>query len=158
MGSLSLHSPVGDLTLFDEDGALVALEWGWGSVQEPTPLLEKTKAFLHNYFDGQAADVMTLPMEPPGTPFQRRVWQTLCEIPYGKTVTYGEIAARLGSHARAIGTAVGANPIPILIPCHRVVGGDGALIGYSGEGGVQTKAFLLRLEGAAVTAQRQLPL
>lgn len=157
MGSLSLHSPVGDLTLFDQDGALVALEWGWGSVQEPTPLLEKAVTFLHDYFDGQT-DVMTLPLKPHGTEFQRRVWQAVSLIPYGKTVTYGEIAARLGSHARAVGAAVGRNPLPLLIPCHRMVGGDGALIGYSGGSGVDTKAFLLQMEGAAVTAQTQLPL
>lgn len=155
--SLSLHSPVGDLTLFEDAGDLVALEWGWGSVQTPTTLLQRAVAFLHTYFDGRH-DVMTLPLRPQGTPFQLRVWQALCSIPYGKTTTYGQLATSLGSHARAVGAAVGANPLPILIPCHRVVGGDGRLIGYSGDGGVATKAFLLRLEGAAITAQSALPL
>ena len=76
------------------------------------------------------------------------MWRALCTIPYGKTVTYGDLARMVGSHPRAIGGAVGANPLPIVVPCHRVVGAHGNFGGYSGAGGLDTKRFLLELEGA----------
>ena len=149
MPQLTLHSPVGELTVSEEDGAIVAVDWGRGppSHQRETPLLLEAKRQLDRYFDGKLKD-FELPLEPAGSEFQRRVWQLMCAIPYGDTMTYGAMAKRLGGVARAIGTACGDNPIPIIIPCHRVLGAGGKMVGYSGQGGVETKVALLRLEGA----------
>lgn len=147
MPQLSLHSPVGDLTLSEEEGFIVALDWGWSPYQEKTPLLEKAAGQLNDYFDGNLTR-FDLPLSPAGTEFEQKVWQALEEIPYGKTRSYGDISRQLASHARAIGRACGLNPIPIIIPCHRVLGADGKLHGYSGDGGIDTKQQLLDLEGA----------
>ena len=108
---------------------------------------------LDQYFDGSRT-AFDLPLAPAGTPFQRRVWDERARIPRGTTITYGELAARAGrpGAARAVGAAVGRNPISIIVPCHRVVGSDGSLTGYAG--GVERKAFLLVLEGAAVATAR----
>jgi methylated-DNA-[protein]-cysteine S-methyltransferase len=146
MTQLSLHSPVGDLTVSEVDGAIVAVDWGWAPEQTRTPLLERARDWLDAYFDGEVRS-LDLPLSPFGTAFQRRVWQAMREIPYGHTRTYGELAGIAGGVARAVGVACGANPIPILIPCHRVLA-RGGLGGYSGDGGVETKIALLRLEGA----------
>ena len=147
MAQLSLHSPVGDLTLFEEAGQLVSLDWGWVVDQSETTLLLRARDQLHAYFDG-ALEVFDLQLAPPGTAFQQRVWRALMEIPWGRTRTYGELAAGLRSSARAVGGACGRNPIPIISPCHRVLAAGGSLGGYSGDGGLETKAALLRLEGA----------
>ena len=149
MPQLTLHSPVGELTLSEEEGAIVAVDWGRGppSHQRETPLLLEAKRQLERYFDGKLKD-FELPLEPDGSEFQRRVWQLMCAIPYGDIMSYGAMAKRLGGVARAIGTACGDNPIPIIIPCHRVLGAGGKMVGYSGQGGVETKVALLRLEGA----------
>lgn len=147
MPGLSLHSPVGDLTLFEENGAIVALEWGWGREQEPTPLLERAKRQLEAYFDAGLSN-FDLPLAPVGGSIQHRIWAALQAIPAGNTQSYGAIAERLKTSARAVGAACAANPVPIIIPCHRVLGKDGRLVAYSGEGGVETKRRLLRLEGA----------
>ena len=106
---------------------------------------------LDEYFAGMRA-TFDLPLAPAGTPFQRRVWAELASIPQGMTVTYGELARRVGhpGAARAVGAAVARNPISIVVPCHRVVGSDGTLTGYAG--GVARKAFLLALERAATVA------
>ena len=146
MPQLSLHSPLGPLTVSETEDAIVALDWGWGRDQSPTPLLQRAIDILNEYFDGKAP-AFDLAFRPKGTAFQQRVWQAMCAIPYGQTRTYGELAERAGGVARAVGMACGANPIPILIPCHRVVAQNG-LGGYSGDGGVETKVALLRLEGA----------
>ena len=100
---------------------------------------------LREYFDGKRRE-FDLPLAPEGTDFQKRVWEELCKIPYGETRSYGEIAAALGNTraARAVGLANNKNPIPIIVPCHRVIGADGALVGYAG--GVEAKDFLLKLE------------
>lgn len=147
MPQLSLHSPVGDLTISEEEGFIVSLDWGWSPFQEKSQLLEAAAAQLNDYFDGNLTR-FDLPLMPAGTAFQRRVWQILTDIPYGETRSYGEIALKLSSHARAVGQACGINRIPILIPCHRVMGSDGKLRGYSGDGGIDTKKQLLNLEGA----------
>lgn len=104
---------------------------------------------LTRYFNGKLAK-FTCDVDLVGTPFQVRVWKELVKIPYGTTITYGQLAKRVGvpKGFQAIGRAVGANPVPIIIPCHRVVGSDGSLVGYSA--GVKTKEFLLRLEGALI--------
>ncbi len=147
MPQLSMHSPVGDLTISEEDGRIVSLDWGWGMTQEKTPLLEKAKQQLEDYFDGKLKK-FNLPLHPEGTEFQRHVYGEMRRIPYGSTKTYSEIAFLTNSHARPVGGACGKNPIPILIPCHRVLGQNESLTGYSGDGGVETKSALLRLEGA----------
>lgn len=143
---LSLHSPVGDLTVSTFDNAIVALDWGWSSMQTPTPLLERARDWLNRFFDGDT-NTPGLPMRPNGTDFQKRVWDAMIEIPSGHTRTYGDLALDLHSAAQAVGNACGANPIPIMIPCHRVVG-TGRLGGFSGGDGLPTKTALLRLEGA----------
>ncbi|MBM3951363.1 MAG: methylated-DNA--[protein]-cysteine S-methyltransferase [Rhodospirillales bacterium] len=113
---------------------------------KPSVLLERAARQLQEYFDGRRKK-FDLRFRPAGTPFQRKVWARLAAIPYGKVETYGAIAKKLGSAPRAVGGACGANPIPILIPCHRVLGANGGLGGYSGAGGVATKRFLLAQEG-----------
>ena len=151
MPQLTLHTPLGEITLSEDEGALVALDWGRGRDQEATPLLREAREQLHDWFDGKRQR-FDLPLRPHGTPFQRRVWEVMRAIPPGETLTYGAVAARLNSAARAIGMACGANPIPIIIPCHRVVAASGRLGGYSGEGGSGTKRFLLRLEAASAAS------
>ncbi len=146
MPQLSMHSPIGDLTVSEENGAIVALDWGWGRDQETTPLLQRARDQLNAYFDGDPVD-FDLPLNPAGSAFQRRVWKAMCDIPAGGTETYGSLAGRIEGIARAVGTACGKNPIPIIIPCHRVVAAN-SLGGYSGDGGLDTKVALLRLEGA----------
>ncbi len=147
MPQLSLHSPIGDLTVSEEAGRVVALDWGWGRDQTETPLLRAARAQLFAYFDG-GLTAFDLPLAPSGTANQRRVWRALCAIPYGRTQTYAEVAARAGGVARSVGQANGDNPIPILVPCHRVVAAAG-LGGYSGGDGLETKRWLLALEARA---------
>ncbi|MDE0942858.1 MAG: methylated-DNA--[protein]-cysteine S-methyltransferase [Alphaproteobacteria bacterium] len=145
MAQLSMHSPIGDLTISSEDGTIVALDWGWARDQSDEPLLNKAKTQLDAYFDG-AEITFDLPLTPAGTEFQRNVWRLMEAIPYGETRSYGDLAKDLNSAARAVGMACGANPIPVIIPCHRILSATG-MGGYSGEGGVETKVDLLRLEG-----------
>ena len=144
MSQISMHAPIGDLTISAEDNIIVSLDWGWAQEQNTNTLLQNAKSQLNDYFDGLRKN-FDLPLEPPGTKFQQRVWSMMEQIPYGKTKTYGEIAKALGSSARAVGMACGANPIPVIIPCHRVVAATD-MGGYSGDGGVKTKRALLHLE------------
>jgi methylated-DNA-[protein]-cysteine S-methyltransferase len=142
---LALHTPIGDLTVSEEEGAIVALDWGWGSGdQAETPLLQRAREQLHAYFDGDLT-AFDLPLAPAGTPYRRRVWQALCDIPYGETRSYAAIVAAAGGSPRSVGQANGCNPIPIIIPCHRVVATT-HLGGYSGGEGLPTKRYLLSLE------------
>jgi len=147
---LSLHTPVGDLTVSEEDGAIVALDWGWGRDQTESKLLRRARAQLHEYFDG-ARQEFDLPLAPAGTAYRRRVWQELTRIPFGETRSYKEVAAHAGGSARSVGQANGANPIPIIIPCHRVLA-TGGIGGYSGGAGLTTKRYLLDLETNRLTA------
>ena len=142
-----MHSPVGGLTLFEEDGALIAVEWGRGPMPEDgaSDLLRNAKRQLEEYFAGDR-QVFELPLNPDGTEFQKAVWQCMIEIPYGEARTYGDLAHDLDSAPRAVGGACGRNPIPIIIPCHRVIGAGGKLTGFSGGEGVDTKKKLLGLE------------
>jgi methylated-DNA-[protein]-cysteine S-methyltransferase len=156
MPQLSLHTPIGDLSVSAEDEMLVAVDWGWGRDQTETPLLREAKAQLEAYFDGTLRS-FTLPLAPAGSVFQQQVWREMQRIPYGETRTYGALAAALKAAARAVGTACGRNPLPILIPCHRVLSASGRG-GYSGEGGLETKTALLRLEGSLAERQIELPL
>jgi methylated-DNA-[protein]-cysteine S-methyltransferase len=144
---LSLHSPVGDLTISEEDGVIVALDWGWGRDQTETPLLRRVRAALDAYFDDGTPLPADLPLAPYGSGYRQKVWAALRRIPHGATRTYADIAREAGGSARSVGGANGANPIPILIPCHRVIGTNG-LGGYSGADGLVTKQALLALEGA----------
>ena len=146
---LSLHSPLGDLTVSEEEGRIVALDWGWGRDQTETKLLRRARDLLDRYFDGEAV-AFGLPLAPAGTAYQLRVWAALCAIPPGCTRSYGEIAGIAGGSPRSVGMANAANPIPILIPCHRVVAAGG-LGGYSGGDGPATKRALLDLEARAGT-------
>lgn len=145
MSQLSVHSPIGDLTISEEEGEIVSLDWGWSPFQEENEILLKTKFLLDQYFDDENP-TFDLPLNPHGTEFQKNVWKIMCEIPYGKILTYGDISDRLNSHTRAVGMACGANPIPIIIPCHRVIGKNGKLTGFSGGEGIETKRYLLELE------------
>lgn len=147
MPQLSLHSPLGDLTVSEEDGAIVALDWGWGRDQQPTALLRQARTQLLAYFDASLRD-FDLPLAPGGTPYRQAVWQAMCAIPYGETCTYATLAKKAGGAARSVGQACGANPIPILIPCHRVLAMH-HLGGYSGGDGLPAKRFLLALEAPA---------
>ena len=148
-------SPLGMLTVAAEGAALTALVIdgqkyaerhlsGRGREME-TPVLRQARLWLDRYFAGECPTPDDLPLAPKGTPFQQRVWRELLAIPCGGTDSYGAIAARLGSSGRAVGSAVGRNPLSILIPCHRVLGADGRLTGYAG--GLENKEKLLRLEG-----------
>lgn len=149
MPHISIPSPFGPLTIFEDCGALVALEWGRAPEAEvtETPLLRAARRQLDAYFDG-AVQRFTLPLRPAGTPFRTRVWSRLAAIPYGHTETYGALARDLATGPRALAAACASNPLPIVVPCHRVVASRGALGGYSGGDGTATKVALLRLEGA----------
>jgi methylated-DNA-[protein]-cysteine S-methyltransferase len=138
-------TPLGEITLSEEDGAIVALDWGRGRDQARTALLDRAIAQLQDYFDGTRR-VFDLPLRPHGTAFQRRLWAALAAIPFGEARSYGDLAREIGSAARAVGQGSGANPIPLLIPCHRVLAAGGGLGGYSGGDGPPTKAWLLAHE------------
>ena len=144
MAHLSLHSPIGELTVFEENGAIVALDWGWVPEQEPTDLLARAAAQLNAYLDGDLKQ-FDLPLAPRGTPYQVAIWSALCEIPFGAVQSYRDIARRAGGSPRSVGQANSRNPIPIIIPCHRVVA-ENHLGGYSGGDGLPTKQWLLALE------------
>ena len=120
----------------------------------PTPLLRNAIKQLHEYFDGKRKD-FDIPVSAAGTPFQQMVWEKLMEIPYGETISYGELAELCGgpAYSRAVGTANGCNPISIVIPCHRVIGFDGKLVGYAG--GLWRKQWLLEHE-ASLTDGKQI--
>ncbi len=141
---LSLHTPVGDISVAEEDGAIVSVDWGWGRDQDETALLMRARTQLDAYFDGDLT-AFDLPLAPKGSPYRQRVWKALLAIPYGATRSYLDIARDAGGSPRSVGGANGANPIPIIIPCHRVVATNGPG-GYSGGEGLPTKRALLTLE------------
>lgn len=162
---LTYPSPIGMLTLA-ADGSFLCGLWmegqkhfggvSWNSEllvrHEKTispktassPILNATTHWLDQYFNSEKPSIESLLLLPQGTDFQRRVWKLLCDIPYGETTTYGELAQELKTSARAVGTAVGRNPIGIIIPCHRVIGADGQLTGYAGA--IERKVWLLEFE------------
>jgi methylated-DNA-[protein]-cysteine S-methyltransferase len=146
MPSLSISSPVGNLALEEADGAIVAIRWGNERASNGSALLVEAARQLDAYFAGELKD-FELPLRPAGSPFERQVWAQMQAIPFGETRSYGDLAAALGSAPRAVGGACGKNPIPIVIPCHRVLA-KGGMGGYSGAGGLKTKRTLLALEGA----------
>jgi methylated-DNA-[protein]-cysteine S-methyltransferase len=150
-----MDSPIGDLRIVERDGKITQIEFSpfrdhdgrpRGSRDDDHPVLVETARQLRAYFDRDLKE-FDLPLAPVGTEFQQRVWQGLREIGYGETSSYGELAHRLGKSnaaSRAVGLANGRNPIPIVIPCHRVIGSDGRLTGYGG--GLPAKSTLLALE------------
>ena len=159
-----LESPLGPIRLRIDDDAITELRWnvedtgagaGDGSDDAVTPtdtalkhpLIAETDRQLRAYFAGEL-DSFDLPVRPAGTTFQRLVWHIMQRIPKGHVRTYGGVAEELGASARAVGTACGRNPIPIIIPCHRIVAANGKLGGFSAAGGVEDKVWLLRHEGA----------
>lgn len=150
MAHVSLSSPVGSLSLFEDGGKIVALEWGKVSARESSKLLEDAARQLNAYFDGRLK-TFDLPLAPQGTSFQRAVWDQLCLIPYAEARTYGDVAKAVRSAPRPVGGACGRNPIPIIIPCHRVLASGGRIGGFSGYAGVETKRRLLKLEGYPIT-------
>jgi methylated-DNA-[protein]-cysteine S-methyltransferase len=150
MARTVVDSPVGPLGLVASDEGLRAVLFGSHGIraERRSPILAEAAAQLDAYFEGGLA-TFDLPLELHGTEFQRRCWLALASIPYGQTVSYGEQARRLGlgsEAARAVGAANGQNPLPIVLPCHRVIGADGSLTGFGG--GLETKRFLLEHEGA----------
>ncbi len=145
--SAVVQTPVGMLSADSDGQAITRLIWGRGGNLTEGPLAAQFVNELTAYFAGERQD-FTLPLAPRGSAFQQDFYAALCAIPYGETRTYGDLAVDLGVSAQAIGQACGANPIAVLIPCHRVLAANG-LGGYSGAGGIEAKVTLLRLEGAA---------
>ena len=137
----------GTFRITEEDGAIVRLAWGGGNGGAETPVLCAASRWLVDYFDGRVRKV-DFPVRAKGTPFQHAVWKRMSEIRPGEMMTYGDLARELGTSPRAVGNACGANPVAIIVPCHRVVGSDGSLGGYSGGKGLATKRALLDAEAA----------
>ncbi|MFV2051668.1 methylated-DNA--[protein]-cysteine S-methyltransferase [Aliiroseovarius sp. YM-037] len=143
----TVKTPVGTLGVVEESGAITRLLWDAEPEGEVTELLIEAARQLSAYFDDALTD-FDLPLNVHGSDLQRKVCAAMSAIPFGETRTYGDIATELGVPAQAIGGACGGNPIPIIIPCHRVLGAS-SLGGFSGAGGVEMKVALLKHEGAA---------
>jgi methylated-DNA-[protein]-cysteine S-methyltransferase len=146
--ALAIESPVGCLSVSATDDAIITIGWGDRGDVEPTPLLIEARRQLEAYFKRRLIR-FDLPLRPAGSPFDKQVWEAMRQIRHGQTRSYSELAMDVGSAPRAIGGACGRNPIPIVIPCHRVLA-KGGLGGYSGGAGLATKRMLLGLEGAAI--------
>ena len=160
------QSPLGKILIVSDEQNLIGL-WIDGQKyylnglkqeliqNDETKVLKRTKEWLNRYFKGERPNINELPLAPIGSEFRQNVWKILCEIPYGETITYGEIAKKIAKimnrktmSAQAVGNAVGHNPISIIIPCHRVIGSNGDLTGYAG--GIDKKVKLLKLEQANI--------
>ena len=140
-----LETSIGPIFVEETGGTIVKVGWHHVEPDNPrSPVLTDAIDQLESYFAGELT-AFDLPLAPAGSDFQQRVWSAMCDIPHGDTWTYGELARRADTAARAVGGACGANPIPIIIPCHRVVASNGSG-GYSGRGGLKTKSALLDLE------------
>jgi O-6-methylguanine DNA methyltransferase len=160
----AIETPVGAMTALASSDGLCALEFPsdgrlsrldirrarWfpphQMIEEANPVIDEVRSWLTAYFAGERVDVAALPLTMHGAPFERRVWTALCDIPLGETTTYGSIARQVGSPtaSRAVGMANGANPIAIIVPCHRVIGANGTLTGYGG--GLDRKSWLINHE------------
>lgn len=154
--ALTIDSPIGPVTIRERDGAIAAIDLrAAASLQEPTPLLRQAATQLAEYFAGTRTD-FDLPLAPPHSDFQGRIRAAMLAIPYGETRSYGALAEAIGSVPRAVGQACGDNPIPIVVPCHRVLAAGGRIGGYSAGGGRTTKRWLLGHEARPTlfTAQR----
>ena len=153
MARLAVETVFGALEFTEEDEEITSLAWlgrrgerDGGNPSQSSPLLEEASRQLRAYADGQLT-TFDLPLRPKGGPLQQDVMREMRAIPFGETRSYGDIAKKLGVAAQPIGQACGANPIPVIIPCHRVTGSHG-IGGFSGMGGVEMKVTLLRHEGA----------
>jgi methylated-DNA-[protein]-cysteine S-methyltransferase len=144
---INVTTPVGPMVVKEIDGQIVSIRWGETRVEQDTPVLAAAAQQLNAYFYCGLRE-FDLKLAPAGSEFEQAVWQEMLRIPFGATKTYGEIARAVGGMPQAVGGACGSNPIPIVIPCHRVLAGGGRIGGYSGRGGAETKTFLLTLEGA----------
>jgi methylated-DNA-[protein]-cysteine S-methyltransferase len=153
--ALTVTGPLGPITIRERDGAIAAIDLRAEARQSPTPLLRHAAAQLAEYFAGTRTE-FDLPLAPPRSSFQQSIRTAMLEIPYGETRSYGDLAAQLGSAPRAIGQACGGNPIPIIVPCHRVLAAGGRIGGYSAGEGLATKRWLLGHEARPTlfTAQR----
>lgn len=147
MKQRSVKTQFGDLTLTEDGDAITALDWCWAEEQASSAVLDEAARQLAAYAAG-TLETFDLPLSVAGSAFQKDVCRVMSAIPFGYTITYGEIAKELKVPAQAVGQACGGNPIPVIIPCHRVMGAKG-LTGFSGRGGVETKVALLRHERAA---------
>jgi methylated-DNA-[protein]-cysteine S-methyltransferase len=147
MPHLTVQTQFGPLTLHEDAGAIERLTWDDLPDEAPTEVLREAARQLKAYAQGRLQG-FDLPLRVRGSDFQQAVCAQIAAIPFGDTCTYGDIAKALGAPAQAVGSACGGNPIPVIIPCHRVMGAKG-LTGFSGKGGVETKVALLRHEGAA---------
>jgi methylated-DNA-[protein]-cysteine S-methyltransferase len=175
MERVRIESPIGELTCLVRNGVLVGVSFNGGRARPDgtvafvqrrfpgEPILDareagSVRAAFERYFAGDVGALDALDVDPGGTPFQTKVWHTLREIGAGTTWSYADLAARVGAPAavRAVGAANGANPIPLVLPCHRVIGKDGKLVGYGG--GLDRKVWLLRHEGCDVERQAALAL
>lgn len=146
MPERAINTPVGYLTLTETDGAISSVSWRGGD-RNASDLLDRAEIQVNAYFSNEITE-FDLPFAPQGSDLVKRTCAAMTRIPFGETRTYGDLARELGAPAQAIGQACGANPIPVLIPCHRILAANG-LGGFSGAGGVETKVWLLRHEGAA---------
>lgn len=142
-----IDTPIGRVRIEAEKNTITVVAWTSEPGAPPaTDLLRDTTNQLAEYFTG-ARRRFDLPLAPAGSQHQKKVWTEICAIPFGAYRTYGDLASEIGSSARAVGTACGKNPIPIIVPCHRILGSNGRIGGYSGRGGTTTKHQLLRHEG-----------
>ena len=156
-GLLTIESPLGRIALHGNDEAVTRLEIATagrlssdGIPETPTALLHRAATELREYFAGKR-EQFTVPVRVSGTPFQEAIWQQLTQIPFGGVRGYGDLGRATGraTAGRAVGGAVGANPVPLLIPCHRVLASDARITGYSAGDGISTKVWLLDHEGIA---------
>ena len=145
MPVIAIDTPVGRLGIAERGGHIVRVSWSASAQGKPTALLTEAARQVAAYFAGELRD-FDLPLDPGGGDLEARVFAAMRAIPYGETRTYGDIAGDLATYGKEIGQACAANPIPVIIPCHRVLSVTG-LGGYSGAGGVETKIALLKLEG-----------
>lgn len=141
----SLPTPVGPLAITVENETVTRLTWSDGTDGEACALLDEALSQLQAYFDGRLK-TFDLPLAPKGNELHQAVFKAMLAIPYGQTRTYGDVAKNLGTYGQPVGQACGANPIPVIIPCHRILSATG-LGGYSGAGGLDTKIALLKMEG-----------
>ena len=144
----SYETKLGSVTIVEEDGALLAITTHrtYEGIKQETPLINEAYRQLSEYLSGERKR-FDLPLNPQGTVFQQQVWKALCDIPYGETRSYKQIAEAIGNPkaVRAVGMANNRNPLLIVVPCHRVIGANGKLVGYAA--GIEKKEFLLKLEG-----------
>ena len=146
MNSCSLKTPLGPIRIEETDGKITGVAFGSARSNGSSPVLSEAKKQLSEYFSGHRKE-FSLPLEAQGTEFQKKVWKALQKIPFGRITTYGDLAKKVGAPkgARAVGSAMGKNPLPILVPCHRVLAQGGKIGGFSG--GIALKEKLLSIEG-----------